>query len=171
MKTRKLILIGIIVPSIIFGTYQSIMYQCETLPVFVETPRNPNLWKCLGIWEHQSEQSQPQQIPIPEDVVVHVETDKQEYHTNDVVMISGYVDDRIPDTNLTITIYNPLLDVVSILQVTISDDGTFKETLPIGGSLWEQNGIYSVSVQYGKVTDHTDFLYLSDLESDDLLGK
>ena len=27
------------------------MYQCGTLPVFVETPRNPNLWSCLQIWE------------------------------------------------------------------------------------------------------------------------
>jgi hypothetical protein len=63
------------------------------------------------------------------------------------------------------------LEVVSILQVTVSDDNTFVESLSIGGSMWEQNGLYSVSAQYDKATDYTDFLYLSDLESDDLLGK
>ncbi|AFS82592.1 hypothetical protein NSED_03930 [Candidatus Nitrosopumilus sediminis] len=139
------------------------MYQCGTIPVFAETPRNPNFWNCLTVYQNQH------YVHSDDVYAVHVETDKQEYHTNDVVIISGYVDNIGSNTNLTITIYNPLLEVVSILQVAISDDNTFEESLPIGGSLWEQNGIYSISVQYGKAADHTDFLYLSDLESDGLL--
>ena len=51
MKARLLIIGGMVTASLIFGTYQYIMYQCETLPVYVETPRNPNLWTCLQIWE------------------------------------------------------------------------------------------------------------------------
>ena len=53
------------------------MYQCGTMPVFMETPRSPILWKCLDIWKNQSDQyslpsepesePEPQQIPIPED--------------------------------------------------------------------------------------------------------
>lgn len=63
MKTKlKFIIIGIVLTSIVFGTYQSLMYQCGTLPVFMETPRNPNLWNCLEIWENQSEQPQPRRI-------------------------------------------------------------------------------------------------------------
>ena len=101
--------------------------------------------------------------------IVHVDVDKEEYHAGDVVIISGYVERMMPDTELNITVRNPLMDVVLVSQVTISEDRTFTESLPIGGPLWEQNGIYSVSIQYGKTIDHTDFLYLSDLESDDLL--
>lgn len=101
--------------------------------------------------------------------IVHVDLDKEEYHAGDVVIISGYVERMMPDTELNITVRNPLMDVVLVSQVTISEDRTFTESLPIGGPLWEQNGIYSVSIQYGKAIDHTDFLYLSDLESDDLL--
>jgi hypothetical protein len=57
MKTRyKIIIVGIVLTTIVFGTHQSLMHQCGTLPVFMETPRNPNLWNCLEIWEKQSKQ-------------------------------------------------------------------------------------------------------------------
>ncbi|MBC8516561.1 MAG: hypothetical protein ISR81_02715 [Nitrosopumilus sp.] len=101
--------------------------------------------------------------------IIHVDVDKEEYHTDDVIIISGYVEGIVSNTELNIIVRNPLMNMVSVSQVTISEDGMFTESLSIGGPLWEQNGIYSVSVQYGKATDHTDFLYLSDLESDDLL--
>ncbi len=100
---------------------------------------------------------------------VHVSVDKEDYHTDDVVIISGYVQGIMSNTELNITIHNPLMDAVFVSQVTISEDGTFTESLSIGGPLWEQNGIYSVFAQYGTATDRTDFLYLSDLELDDLL--
>lgn len=32
------------------------MYQCGTLPVFMETPRSPTLQNCLEIWKHQLDQ-------------------------------------------------------------------------------------------------------------------
>ena len=51
MKARLLIIGGIVAASLIFGTYQYIMYQCGTLLVYVETPRQPNLWTCLQIWD------------------------------------------------------------------------------------------------------------------------
>ena len=58
IKTRyKIIIIGIVLASIVFGTHQYLMYQCGTLPVFMETPRSPNLWNCLEILENQSDNS------------------------------------------------------------------------------------------------------------------
>lgn len=54
MKCRsKIILIVIILTIAIIGTYQSLMYQCGTLSIFMETPRDPNLWNCLEIWENK----------------------------------------------------------------------------------------------------------------------
>jgi len=56
MKNRhKIIIVGIVLATIVFGTHQYLMYQCGTLPVFMQTPRSPNLWNCLEIWENQSE--------------------------------------------------------------------------------------------------------------------
>jgi len=62
MKTRyKIIIVGIVLPTIVFGTHTSLMAQCGTLPVFMETPRMPNLWSCLEIWENQSDNSDAQE--------------------------------------------------------------------------------------------------------------
>jgi hypothetical protein len=171
MKTRFLIIIGIVLISTVIGSVYaaSVQIRCDDLLGDTKYPRPLTFWNCLDYLQ-KIDNPYPKSTHVLQSVV-HVETDKQEYHTNDVVMISGHVDDKIPDTDLTITIRNPLLEVVSILQVTVSDDNTFVESLSIGGSMWEQNGLYSVSAQYGKATDYTDFLYLSDLESDDLLGK
>ena len=101
--------------------------------------------------------------------VVHVDVDKEEYYADDVVIISGSVEGIVPDAALNITVRNHLMDVVFVSQAIISEDGTFGESLLIGGPLWKQNVTYSVFVQHGKATDHADFLYLSDLGSDDLL--
>jgi len=61
MKTRyKIIIVGIVLATIVFGTHTYLMAQCETLPVFMETPRMPNLWNCLEIWENQSDYSDVQ---------------------------------------------------------------------------------------------------------------
>jgi hypothetical protein len=171
MKTGLLIIIGIVLISTVIGSVYaaSVQIRCDDLLGDTKYPRPLTFWNCLDYLQ-KIDNPYPKSTHVLQSVV-HVETDKQEYHTNDVVMISGHVDDKIPDTDLTITIRNPLLEVVSILQVTVSDDNTFVESLSIGGSMWEQNGLYSVSAQYGKATDYTDFLYLSDLESDDLLGK
>ena len=59
MKTRLLIIVGIIAVILIIGTHQSLLYQCGTLPIYMETPRNPNLWNCLEIWEKQSKHYPP----------------------------------------------------------------------------------------------------------------
>ena len=53
MKTKyKIVLVVIIISTAIFGAYQSIMYQCSALPVFMETPLQPDLGRCLVIWEN-----------------------------------------------------------------------------------------------------------------------
>ncbi len=55
MKTRtKLIIIGIVLAFTVFGTHQYLIYECGKLPVFMKTPYNPTLWKCLEIWENKT---------------------------------------------------------------------------------------------------------------------
>ncbi len=57
MKTRyKIITIGLVLTTIVFGSYQYVMYECGTMSIFKDTPRMPNLLNCLSIWEHQSKQ-------------------------------------------------------------------------------------------------------------------
>ncbi|MCV0366356.1 MAG: hypothetical protein K5798_03695 [Nitrosopumilus sp.] len=101
---------------------------------------------------------------------IHFQTDKEVYNTGDIIMISGYVDRILYDTPITIVLANPLEDIVTIAQVTVDDDKTFVEYFKIGGSLWVQNGIYTATVRYGeKNIAETNFMFLSDLDPDDLL--
>jgi hypothetical protein len=101
---------------------------------------------------------------------IHLQTSKDVYNTNDVVMISGYVDRILHDTPITIVISDPLENIVTISQVEVVDDKTFVEYFQIGGPLWEQNGKYTVTVRYGeKNTAETTLLFLSDLDPDKLL--
>ena len=53
MKTRLLIVVGIILTTFVFGSYQYVMYECGTLPVFTQTPKMPDLGYCLQIWGNQ----------------------------------------------------------------------------------------------------------------------
>ena len=57
MKIHHIVISGIIIAIAGFGTYQYLMYDCSTLPVFSETPYTPSIWKCLEIWENKSQQS------------------------------------------------------------------------------------------------------------------
>ena len=92
MKTLFLIIIGIVLASIVFGTYQSLMYQCGTLSVFMETPRNPNLWNCLEIWKTQSEKPptilpEPEPEPIPEsDSLQRQKQQQAKLHVQEIIL-------------------------------------------------------------------------------------
>ena len=56
MKTKfKTIIAGVVIAASILGAYQYFIYECGTLPVFMETPSSPTLWKCLEIWENQKD--------------------------------------------------------------------------------------------------------------------
>jgi len=67
MKTRiKIIIVGIVLTTIVFGTHQSLMYQCGTLPIFMQTPRSPNLWNCLEIW------SESDFVPVNESIKLQI---------------------------------------------------------------------------------------------------
>jgi predicted secreted protein with PEFG-CTERM motif len=45
----------------------------------------------------------------------------------------------------------PQGNVVGIEQLEVASDRTFEITLNTGGSLWKQNGIYTIRAQYGSI--------------------
>ncbi|QLH10833.1 hypothetical protein [Nitrosarchaeum sp. AC2] len=100
---------------------------------------------------------------------IRIQTDKETYNTHDVIVISGSVDQMIPDAKMIISISNPLGNIIAISQASVVDD-RFVGRFQIDGPLWEQNGIYTISVRYGEEnTVKTEFLFLSDLSPDELL--
>jgi predicted secreted protein with PEFG-CTERM motif len=55
---------------------------------------------------------------------------------------------------VTIMVLAPNGNVVSIDQITPDSDGEFTSTIGVGGPLWKQDGVYSISAQQGSATQN-----------------
>ena len=72
---------------------------------------------------------------------------------SDTIVINGSTD-RI-SMDVTITVHAPNGNVVSIDQVSPMSDGEFTSTITVGGPLWSQDGIYTVTAQQFKDSKYT----------------
>ncbi len=83
------------------------------------------------------------------DVPIKVTTDNKVYDHNSVVHVTGSVANLRGDAPVTITVISPQNNIVTIQQAEVSQDNSFEATLNTAGSLWKQNGMYTIRVQYG----------------------
>ena len=51
-----------------------------------------------------------------------------------------------------ITVLSPNNNLVSIDQITPESNGSFTSTISIGGPLWKQDGVYTITAQQGSDT-------------------
>lgn len=91
------------------------------------------------------------------EIPVQVWTDKTLYGYGSDVTIQGTVA-NLKDMPITITIISPQGNVVGVQQIDVSDDKTFKTIVKATGSLWNEDGLYTIRVQYGaqEVNDKTE---------------
>lgn len=83
------------------------------------------------------------------DVPVRIMTDNQVYDHNSEVYILGYVANLRGDAPVTITVTGPQNNIVTIRQVEVAEDNSFEAMISTAGSLWKQNGMYTIRAQYG----------------------
>jgi predicted secreted protein with PEFG-CTERM motif len=80
---------------------------------------------------------------------ITVTTDKASYNDGDKVTISGTTGAYISGTPVSVIVRNPIGNVVSIAQVDLASDQTYKTTITAGGGLWQAAGTYEVDVEFG----------------------
>jgi len=80
---------------------------------------------------------------------ITVTTDKTSYNDGDKVTISGTTSVYISGTPVSVIVRNPIGNVVSIAQVDLASDQTYKTTITAGGGLWQAPGTYEVDVEFG----------------------
>ena len=80
-----------------------------------------------------------------EDLPVSVWTDKTEYGHNDIIMVKGQVA-HVSGFPITVTVVSPLNNLVTIDQLTVSEDGSFETTLNTAGAMWKYDGTYIIKV-------------------------
>jgi len=82
---------------------------------------------------------------------ISVSTDKDSYNSGDLIRVSGEVAELIPDSQISLNVFEPTLGrQVEFQQLGVTADKKFSIDLLAGGIQWSSNGTYTLSVLYGK---------------------
>ncbi|WP_268541976.1 PEFG-CTERM sorting domain-containing protein [Candidatus Nitrosotenuis cloacae] len=83
------------------------------------------------------------------DVPLKIWTDQKLYDHESEIVVSGAVANLRGDAPVTVTVYGPQNNLVTVRQVDVSEDNTFETTFTTQGALFKQNGMYTIRAQYG----------------------
>ena len=78
-----------------------------------------------------------------------ITTDKNSYSSGETIVITGEVKDQKSGIPVSITVYAPNNNLISIAQIDIGVDKKFSTKITTGGSLWKAYGTYIINAQYG----------------------
>ena len=84
-----------------------------------------------------------------DDTPISVWTDKTDYGHNDMIMVEGQVANVASGFPVTVTVVSPLNSIVTVDQINVASDGSFKTTINTAGAMWKYDGTYTVKVNYG----------------------
>jgi len=82
-------------------------------------------------------------------VPVTIMTDRITYDHESTIRVDGTVANIRSATPITLIVYSPINNVVSIDQLMVDSNGRFSTTLSTQGNLWKYDGTYTIRVQYG----------------------
>jgi len=80
---------------------------------------------------------------------VVVTTDKASYSEGETIQVTGEVAQLLGGYSLSVIVFAPNGNIVSIAQLTVGVDKKFNTSVTAGGSLMKIEGTYTVTVQYG----------------------
>jgi len=89
-----------------------------------------------------------------------LETDRQDYHTGETMIISGFVETKKMPV-VALKIFNPDGGILSANQVDIQADNTFNKTIALDSPFYDAKGTYTITMNYGKLAAETNFEIIS----------
>src|SRR3990172_9457728 len=90
---------------------------------------------------------------------VMLETDKPEYQVGEMIIISGFVEEkRMPVVALRI--FDPYGGILSAHQLEIESDNTFSKTILLDSPFYDDEGTYSISAFYGDSEEVVNFEFV-----------
>ncbi len=105
---------------------------------------------CVGCYEPDAGRKAAEQLLLM-DMPVSVWTDKAIYNHGDKINVHGKVA-NVSENPVTLTVVNSLNSVVTIAQMNLEKDGSFKTILNTDGELWKHDGTYTIKVNYGSTS-------------------
>ncbi len=80
---------------------------------------------------------------------ISVWADSAVYDHTSTIKLSGTVANLRGDAPVTVTVYGPQNNLVTVRQVEVAENNTYETSFSTAGALFKQNGIYTIRVQYG----------------------
>ena len=78
-----------------------------------------------------------------------ITTEKESYSAGEPIQIVGLVESKVTDFKVTLRVFNPLNNLITIDELNVNDDGTFHGEIPTSiGGLWEKDGTYTIIANY-----------------------
>jgi len=84
-----------------------------------------------------------------ENIPITVWTDSSTYDHDSVIAVEGNVANLRSGAEVALMVISPSNNIVTIDQIPVSSDGSFKTSLSTAGSLWKYDGTYRIKVTYG----------------------
>ena len=85
------------------------------------------------------------------DLPLNIGTDDSTYDHDSTITVTGSVANVVPGDEVTIVVVSPLNSIVTIDQLNVSSDNTFKATFNTSSGLWKYDGTYTIKVNYGSL--------------------
>jgi len=103
-----------------------------------------------------------------EDDSLIIETDKAEYEIGGSMVISGLVGE-IKMPVVALKIFDPNGRILSANQVDIEDDNTYSKIIDLDSPFYDEQGTYSIVLNYGKLETETTFEMVNEDSNDTIL--
>ena len=78
-----------------------------------------------------------------------ITTEKESYAAGESIGIIGVAESKVTDFKVTVRIFNPMNNLITIDELKVNDDGTFSGEISTSiGGLWKQDGTYTIIANY-----------------------
>ena len=88
---------------------------------------------------------------VQSDIPITIWTDEALYGHESMIVVEGTVSAIRSGTEIGLIVIGPppFNNIVTIAQIPVASDGTWKTTLNTGGASWKYDGTYTIKVTYG----------------------
>ena len=84
-----------------------------------------------------------------ENQLLTITTLKENYAAGEPIEITGLVESKITDFKVTLRVFNPVNNLITIDELEVNNDGTFSGQIPTSiGGLWDKDGTYTIIANY-----------------------
>ena len=84
-----------------------------------------------------------------ENQTMTITTLKGSYAAGETVEITGFVENKVTDFKVTLRVFNPINNLITIDELAVNNDGTFSGSVATSiGGVWERDGTYTIIANY-----------------------